>query len=222
MQVADVMRTTGAVRTFDPRPVPTGVLYRVLDTARFAPSGGNKQPWHVIIVRDSQLRTQLADLSAKVFERYLAEELAGYRGFGVVNPAPIGIETPGDLPSHPMLSAIENVPEILVVTADLRELAVLDRDLKRPSIVGGASIYPFVQNILLAARDEGLGCVLTTFLAAEEFHAAPLLDIPAEHAIAALIGMGFPVKQPKRLNRKPVEEFTTVDTFLGRSFTDIP
>ena len=132
----------------------------------------------------------------------------------------IDIETPADLPAHPMLSAITAVPEILVVTADLRELAVLDRDLKRPSIVGGASIYPFVENILLAARNEGLGCVLTTFLAAEEVQAAPLLGLPPEHAIAALIGMGFPVKQPKRLNRKPVEEFATVDTFLGSPFAD--
>jgi nitroreductase len=220
MQLADVIRTTGAVRTFDPRPVPTGILYRVLDNARFAPSGGNKQPWHVIIVRDRQLRIRLADLSAKAFERYVAEESAGYRGFGVVRPAPRNIETPADLPAHPMLSAITAVPEILVVTADLRELAVLDRDLKRPSIVGGASIYPFVENILLAARNEGLGCVLTTFLAAEEADAAPLLALPPEHAIAALVGLGFPVKQTTRLNRKPVEEFATVDTFLGSRFTD--
>jgi nitroreductase len=192
----------------------------VLDTARFAPSGGNKQPWHVIIVREPQLRVQLADLSAKVFERYVAEESAGYRGFGVVTRAPIDVETLPNTPSHPMLSAIMNVPEVLVVTADLRELAVLDRDLERPSIVGGGSIYPFIQNILLAARNEGLGCVLTTFLAAEEADAAPLLGLPPEQAIAALIGMGFPVNQPRRLNRKPVAEFTTVDTFLGSSFTD--
>jgi nitroreductase len=220
VQLPDVIRTTGAIRTFDPRPIPTGVLYRVLDTARFAPSGGNKQPWHVIIVRDPQLRAQLAALSAKAFERYVAEESAGYRGFGVVTPAPIDLETPDNLPDHPLLSAIGNVPEVLVVTADLRELAVLDRDLERPSIVGGGSIYPFVQNILLAARNEGLGCVLTTFLAAEERAAAPLLGLPPEQAIAALIGMGFPVKQPKRLNRKSVEEFSTVDTFLGSPFVD--
>lgn len=220
MQLADVLRTTGAIRTFDPRPVPTGVLYRVLDTARFAPSGGNKQPWHVIVVRDPQLRVRLADLSAKAFARYVAEESAGYRGFGVVRRAPLDLETPADLPAHPMLSAIADIPVILVVTADLRELAVLDRDLERPSIVGGASIYPFVENILLAARNEGLGCVLTTFLAAEEVQAAPLLGLPPEHAIAALIGMGFPLKQPKRLNRKPVEEFTTVDTFLGSPLAD--
>jgi len=57
-------------------------------------------------------------------------------------------------------------------------------------------------------------------LAAEEADAAPLLALPPEHAIAALVGLGFPVKQTTRLNRKPVEEFATVDTFLGSRFTD--
>jgi nitroreductase len=144
--------------------------------------------------------------------------MAGYRSFSVLNRAPSELQIPDDLPSHPMLSSITAVPEVLVVTADLRELAVLDRDLARPSIVGGGSIYPFIQNLLLAARNEGLGAGLTTFLAAEEPQAARLLRLPQEHAIAALIGVGFPLRPFPRLKRKSVEEFATTDCFDGMAF----
>jgi len=221
MDFSEVLHTTGAVRTFAPEPVSAETLYRVLDAARFAPSGGNRQPWHVIIVKDTALRSELAELSTQVFRRYVTEQMAGYQSFSVVNPAPIELPLRDDLPAHPMLSAIGDVPEVLVVTVDLRDLAVLDRNLERPSIVGGGSIYPFIQNLLLAARNEGLGACLTTFLAAAESRAAQLLDLPEEHAIAALIGLGFPREPFKRLKRKSVEEFATTDRFDGQPFTSI-
>ena len=108
------------------------------------------------------------------------------------------------------------------MTVDLRVLAVMDRDLDRPSLVGGGSIYPFVQNILLAARNQGLGGVLTTFLAAHEPRAAALLGLPADQAIAAMVGLGTPVHQVTRLRRRPVESFATIDTFDGATFAQAP
>jgi nitroreductase len=92
---------------------------------------------------------------------------------------------------------------------------VTDRDLDRCSVVGGASVYPFVHNLLLAARNQGLGGVLTTFLAASEPEAAPLLGLPDHQAVVAMVGLGTPVHQPTRLRRRPVEAFTTVDRFDG-------
>lgn len=213
------MRTTGAARTFNQAQVPRKVLYQVLDDARFAPSGGNKQGWHVVVVEDPALRRRLAQLSTLSLHQYVTEELAGFRGFSAVAPAPSGLEIRGDPPNYPIFEQIEDVPVVLVVTTDLRELAVLDRDLARPSIVGGASVYPFVQNILLAARNQGLGGVLTTFLVAHEPDVAELLDLPPEHAIAAMVMLGVPGKQATKLNRKSVELFTTVDRFSGESFT---
>ena len=97
-------------------------------------------------------------------------------------------------------------------------LAVTDRDLDRPSVIGGASIYPFVHNLLLAARNEGLGGVLTTFLTAAEPAAAPLIGLPEGHAIVAMIGLGEPVKQVTKLTRNPVEAFTTVDRWDGPAY----
>jgi nitroreductase len=215
MELSDVMRTTAAVRAFTDDPIPPEVLHRVLDDARFAPSGGNQQGWHVTVVRDPEIRRELARLSAGVWNRYLSEQAAGYRAFSVVDPAPPDTPRDPDLPTHAMLDAIETVPEVLVVTVDLRVLAVTDRDLDRPSVIGGASIYPFVHNILLAARNQGLGGVLTTFLVAEEPAAAELLHLPRNHALVAMIGLGTPVHQPTRLTRKAVEEFTTIDRLDG-------
>jgi nitroreductase len=215
VELSDVMRTTAAVRAFTDDPVPSEVLHRILDDARFAPSGGNQQGWHVTVVRDPATRRQIADLSAAVWRRYLAEQAAGYRAFSVVDPAPPDVAVPDDLPAHAMFGHIESVPEVLVVSADLRTLAVTDRDLDRPSVVGGASIYPFVHNILLAARNQGLGGVLTTFLAANEPEVGALLHLPRGHALVALLGLGTPVHQPTRLRRRAVEEFTTIDRIDG-------
>lgn len=215
MELAEAMRTNGAVRTFTDEPIAPAVLHRILDNARFAPSGGNRQPWRVIVVRDPGLRRELADRSASTWRRYLAEQAAGFRAFNPIEPAPPDVKIPDDLPGHPMLDDIEHVPEVLVVVADLRAMAVMDRDLDRYSLVAGASIYPFVQNLLLAARDEGLGGVLTTFLAASEPEVAPRLDLPEHHAIVAMVGLGRPTRQVTRLRRKPVEAFATIDTFGG-------
>ncbi|HVX18731.1 MAG TPA: nitroreductase family protein [Acidimicrobiales bacterium] len=215
MELSEAMRTNGAVRKFTAETVSPDVLYRILDHARFAPSGGNQQGWHVTVIRDPQLRRQLADLSATTWRRYLTEQASGYRAYSATDPAPVNLPEVPNLPTHAMLDDIENVPEVLVVSTDLRTLAVMDRDLDRISIIGGASIYPFVQNLLLAARAEGLGSVLTTFLAASEHEARPLLHLPADHALVALIGLGTPVKRATRLSRRPVEAFTTIDHVDG-------
>jgi nitroreductase len=219
MDLSEVMRTTASVREFTGEPVDPHVLHRVLDDARFAGSGGNKQGWHVTLVRDPRLRRRLADLSAATWKRYLAEAAAGYRAFNPIERAPADIPVSDDLPTHPMLDAIESVPEVLVVTVDLRVLAVLDCELDRFSVIGGASIYPFVQNILLAARNQGLAGVLTTFLTASEPEAGELIGLPEHHAIVAMIGLGRPVHQPTKLKRNPVEAFTTIDRIDGEPFT---
>lgn len=219
MELSDVMRTTAAVRAFTPDPIAPDRLHRVLDDARFAPSGGNQQGWHVTVVRDRELRRFLADHAIAVWNRYQAEQAAGYRAYSAVDPAPDDVAPLADPPVHPMLASIEEVPEVLVVTVDLAALAVMDRDLDRPSVVGGASIYPFVHNLLLAARNQGLGGVLTTFLAAAEPEVGPRLGLPVGHAIVAMIGLGTPVHQPTRLRRRPVESFTTVDRVDGPPLT---
>jgi nitroreductase len=216
MELSDVMRTTGAAREFRPDPVEAGEIRAVLDDARFAPSGGNRQGWRVIVVEDRAVRAALGELCKPVWGEYIAQASLGETPFSVVSQTAADLEAArADPPPTPLLERLEDAPAFLVVAVDLSVLAVSDRDLERHSIVGGASIYPFCQNILLAARARGLGGVLTTFLSRVEEAARPMLGIPDTHGIAAMIVLGHPVQQPTRLNRNPVEQFATVDRFDG-------
>jgi nitroreductase len=111
-------------------------------------------------------------------------------------------------------SNLAAVPVHLVVGVRLDDLAVTDAALPRQSIVGGASIYPFVQNLLLALRAEGLGAAMTTLLVPAEAEVRRLLAIPEEIALAAHIGVGHRADPwPGRLSRRPVQEFAFAERF---------
>lgn len=214
MDLDEALRATGAVRRFTDDPVPDAVVHAILDTARFAPSGGNRQPWRVAVVRDHETRRDLASLMQPVWDEYVAATAAGQRPFNAVAYHP-----PADAAhaANELLDRITEIPVVLVVAVDLRELAVMDGALERVPVVGGASIYPFCWSILLAARQQGLGGVMTTFLARAEPAAAPLLALPEHHAIAATIFLGVPAWRPSRLRRRPVEDFATIDRFDGNA-----
>ena len=216
MDLYDAMRTTFAARDFTDEPVPDEVLHRILDHARFAPSGGNRQGWHVIVVRDQAKRTALGPLIEPTFRRYLAEVRAGANPWNTVEPANLE-QSAIDATRIPpgFIDRLVHAPVLLLVTVDLSVVAAMDQHLQRIGVVPGASIYPFVWNILLAARNEGLGGTLTTFLVGEEPRVKALFGIPKSHALAAMVPIGKPVKQLTRLTRKPVAAFATVDGFNG-------
>lgn len=154
-----------------------------------------------------------------VWDEYRARGAVSDRApFSDDSPAPAGIT---HVP-NPLLDAIESVPVVLAIAADLSSIAVMDRALDRPAITSGASIYPFCWNLLLAARTRGLGGVITTFLSRAELIAAPALGLPAEHALVATIFLGHPVHQPTKLRRDPVEGFTTIDRFDGTPLPNPP
>ena len=117
------------------------------------------------------------------------------------------------------MQGLEKAPALLVVAVDLRLLAAMDVDLGRTQLVGGGSIYPFCQNILLAARGEGLGGVMTTFIVRQEPVAQELLGLPKYMAIASMIALGRPEQRVTKLARKPVEAFTTIDRYDGTVLT---
>ncbi len=108
---------------------------------------------------------------------------------------------------------------MLAVAADLASIAMMDAELDRPPVTGGASIYPFCWNLLLSARAHGLGGVMTTFLSRVEPAAAPALGLPEHHALVATIFLGVPVHQPTKLTRHPVETFATTNRFDGPAFS---
>ena len=90
---------------------------------------------------------------------------------------------------------------LLALFADLSKLAAIDRDANRYTFAAGASIYPFAWNVLLAARDEGLGGVITTIAIREEEQVKAILGAADPLALAAVIALGYPVRQPRRLRR---------------------
>jgi nitroreductase len=216
MDLPQVMRTTFAAREFTDEAVDDATLYRILDDARFAPSGGNRQGWRVIVVRDRARRSALVELMRPAVKRYLAQMFAGESPLNTVVPSKVdaaaieAIEVPPQ-----MLERIAFAPALLLVAVDLKVVASFDASLPRVGVISGASIYPFVWNILLAARNAGLGGTLTTFVTAAEAEVKRLFELPDSYAVAALVPLGRPVKQLTKLARKPVAAFATIDSYDG-------
>lgn len=208
MELIEAIKTTGATRVFKPDPVPDDVLERIFDAARFGPQGGNRQPIRYIVVRDPALKKQLGEWYREIWKTVVEMAARGeYR-------TPGGSSSPMFARGSHLGEHFAEVPVQIVVCAVLDDLARTDARLDRPGVVGGASIYPSVQNLLLAARNEGLGAVLTTLLCAVEPQVKELLSIPDELITCATIPLGYPAQPlPKKLSRRPVSEMVFGDRF---------
>ena len=212
------MRTTAAIRELTDDPVPDDVLARILDPARFAPSGGNRQGVRVIALRDLGTREALSKLCVTGARRYVAQKRNGENPWNPLQPMGVtpeqlaATEVPAELSTPLLTSAV-----VLVVCVDLGVVAAFDQDLDRIGVIAGASVYPFVWNVLLAARNEGFGGVLTTMAVAEEPRVKELLGIPDGFAVAAVLPLGKPQHQVSKLTRRPVSEFATRERFDGES-----
>ena len=108
---------------------------------------------------------------------------------------------------------------VLLIFVDLSVVASFDSGLERVGVISGASIYPFVWNILLSARNEGLGGTLTTFIGGQEGALKELIGVPRQYAFAAMIPLGKPIKQLTRLRRHPVGMFAVKESFDGDEFS---
>ena len=224
LDLLTTLRSTGAARQFHPEPVADDVLARLLDTARFAPSGGNRQGWRVIVVKDPAARAALRDLYLSGWYEYLAMGSAGLVPWAPVTDreaeagrhrrrrpqfAEAGAAAPG------FAETLDTAPALLLVLADLTALAAVDRDLPRYTLVGGASIYPFVWSLLLAARTEGLGGVMTTMAVRQEDEVRALFGIPDTVAVAALVVLGRPVTAHAACGARRCSSFAWVDRYEG-------
>ena len=171
LDLVDTLRSTGVARRFHPEPVGDEVLERLLDTAgAFAPSGGNRQGWRDRREGPGGVHRVRRDIYLAGWDEYLALASACLVPWAPVTDlaaeeaalanaaqfAEAGAATPG------FAETLDTAPALLLVLADLSVLAAVDRDLPRYTLVGGASIYPFVWSLLLVARGEGLGGVMTS------------------------------------------------------------
>ena len=187
----EMMSTLRAVRRLRPDPIEDDVIERVLQAACWAPTGGNVQPWRVIVVRSAERKSRLQELYEPEWHTYTAANRSR------LEKLPLGADrekltrtlAAGDhLAAH-----LAEAPVILMFCADPRNMAITDIKLDRVSMVGGGSVYTAVQNAMLACRAEGLGCTLTTLHCIREPDVQEALDIPENWATLAMVPIGYPI-----------------------------
>ena len=213
MDLPEVMRTMSGVRLYLARDVPDKVIYAALDDARFAPSGGNRQPWRVVVVRDLGMRKKVSEISSREWQVYTQKWYPP--------PEELTPETARRLQEGTEYHAkMHLAPVHLFVWAELGSLALMDRNLARVSFVGGGSIYPFVQNLQLALSVRGVGSRITALAIPAEAEWAELMSVPEGYGLAAVMTVGYPEWKATRLSRNPVEDFARKESFHGPALTD--
>jgi nitroreductase len=216
-----ILRTTFAGRRFTDAPVTDEDVAAVLDVARFASSGGNRQPWRVVAIRDTDTKRAVLGCGTEALRRYTAQQRAGESPYNSVVPSRVTDADVAGVPDDAVAwyVGLAAAPVVLVIGVELRLVASFDARLDRVGVVSGASIYPFVHNVLLAARARGLSGVLTTFAVAGEASVRELLALPASVAVAAVVPLGHPAKVIRKLTREPVAEFARWESWAGAPVT---
>ncbi len=179
----DLMARQRAIRRFTTEPVDDALVARILRAASRAPSARNVQPWRFIVIRDRETKRQLG----AIFDDL------GARLYGQGAPD----RTPW-----------EEVPVLIAVCS---EYAFGEGEAAMAAL--GASIYPAVQNLLLAAQAAGLGAVLTTRWKSREPQLRPLLGLPETMPVHAIIPMGWPDRAYGKNRRRLVREVTYRERF---------
>ena len=190
MDIFEAINTQRAMRRLKPDPVPDELIWRLLDAAVRAPSGGNRQPWNFIVIRDAATKKQIAEWYLDAWDK----SYGLIREAAMANAATAKTFASADyLANH-----LSEVPVFIVATVNNAGVA--------PVSPPGASIYPAVQNLMLAARALGLGTTLTTMHRANEDKVKALLGIPAQVETMALIPVGWPRGKFGSGDRLPTEK----------------
>jgi nitroreductase len=192
----EVVHSQRACRRFLPDPVPDEVIERILTAATRAPSAENSQPWRFVVVTDPAQRSAIAAAATQVWERGARDHVADHMSETIL----------ADVDASMSGGGMAAAPVIIVVCAD--ETATFPAAL-------ASSIWPCVQNLLLAATVEGLGSTLTTMAALAPGALPRILDLPEHISAVAVIPVGRPAKPLGRGTRRPVAEVTRRDRWDG-------
>ena len=205
MGLFEVMYNCRAMRRLDTREVEEEKLMQLIEAANQAPSGSNMQSARWIIARDSEVKQKLADLNRKGVEVYLGNQ----------------IQNPGSLPHQDkdkrgrMVDAVvwqmEHMHEIPALIIACMDFGVEVTPAMRAG--GNGSIWPGIQNLLLAARALGLGAAPTTLALMDQEATAVALGLPNTMAAYCLIPVGYPLGNFGPVTRKPLEEIMRLDTW---------
>jgi nitroreductase len=209
----EVMSTLRAVRRLKPDPIPADVLDRVLQAACWAPTGGNMQPWRIVVVRSPERKQALADLYGPEWKTYT--EFGRRRADRQQLPDADRAKLERTLAAGDYLAEhLAEAPVILMFIADPAMMAITDKNLDRISMVGGGSVYTAVENTMLACVAEGLGCTLTTLHCLREPEVKAALGIPDDWATLAMVPIGYPVGRGHGpITRRPPTELAFDDAF---------
>jgi nitroreductase len=192
------MRTARAVRRYRPEAVPDDVLVRCLEAATWAPSGSNRQAWRFVVLRSPEARAVLGP----AYRQGWADMAPGYGG---ADP-----DAEDDSPRARMLRTMRHFVEHFEEVPVYVLFCVQSRG-RTPHLTEGASVYPALQNFLLACRAEGLGAVMTTWFLYCERELRSLVGIPDDWLLAALVPVGWPVGRHGPVRRRPVAELASID-----------
>jgi len=200
MDFFDVVTTQRAMRRLEPRPIPDALLRQIMDATICAPSGGNRQGWSFLIIRDGAKRARLGELYREAWGELM--KVPYYAG---------AAKEPPDSPAGRMLASARHLSEHLGEAPVLVLACVALDPGVTPSLTTGASIYPAVQNLMLAARAHGVGSCITTIHRFRDAQVKELLGIPAGVETAALIPLGYPRGRFGRPPRRPLREVAFAD-----------
>jgi nitroreductase len=214
MDLIDGIMTLRAIRRYTAEPVTDDEVLTCLRAARQAPSGGNIQPWQFLVVRDAATRAALGEIYRRAYDRYEPAMLAA--------TPPFRDDAEAERHRRTVASArhlAEHFAEAPVAVLFLMpNISMTLRDAEGPLDVGSpyASVYPAVQNFMLAARALGIGTTLTTVIRIYQDEVRQLLGIPDRYEIAALVPMGRPRGRFGVAPRKPLGAVTHWDRFGNR------
>jgi nitroreductase len=182
----EVVHRQRACREFAATPVPDDVVARVLDAATFAPSAENRQPWELVVVRDPERRRVIGELTRRAWEAHGREHSRGRL------PEPLFRSV-----DRGATGGVAGAPVLVVVGGDTRR----GLPAAMPS-----SLYPAVQNLLLAATTLGLGSALTTIATAYADELRAAVGFPPEVVPVAVVPLGFPARPLGPPRRDPFRE----------------
>ncbi len=207
----DAMSTQRAVRRLRTDPIPPEVLERILEAGTWAPSGGNTQPWRVVVVREGARKQRIAELYQAQWAQYAA---LYRRGLSRLSGEALAKQERTLAAGDYLAGHFGAAPVLLVYCFNPQLMAITDSDLDRPSVVGGGSVYPAIQNTLLACVSEGIGCTLTTLLCREEAAMKEILAIPQDWYTCAVVPLGYPVGK----GHGPITRRTVAQQCYAESF----
>ena len=211
MELHDALMTTRAMRRLSDEPVSDATIQRILRAAVQAPSGGNIQPYQFLVVTEQELKDELAAIYLKAHERYEPAIQAHVPAFK---------DEAAERRHHRNWAATDHLARNLgavpaIVRVLVPKIAMAREDDEGTMDVGPvyASVYPAVQNLILAARDEGLGTVLTTVFRIYEDEVREVCGIPDRSEVATLLPLGVPTGNWGVAHRRPAESITSWNRF---------